>query len=174
MFSLKLHPAPCSPITAGKFEDILAVLDIVICSHCSKTIIPGRQVILWHLEQMKLSFNILRGRKNGQTSVDDFSNALFQMKMFWFPLKFHWCLFLWEEMRKVNHVQVPACCQTGDKPLNEPMMSQLTEVYMDSKDPKLIASYVSLRFTNSCEIIKSRYAKMIPYAWILSVKREFG
>ena len=61
-----------------------------------------------------------------------FSNAFSWMKSFVFWFEFHWSLFQRAQMTNDNTsalVQVLAWCQTGDRLLSGPMLTQFTDAY---------------------------------------------
>ena len=71
------------------------------------------------ISRIKINLNILRPRQNGHHFSDDISKCIFWVKMYKFPLRFHWNLLPWVNLQ---HSSIEA----GAKPLSEPMLVYLT------------------------------------------------
>ena len=88
---------------------------------CSDT----HQIGIWFKESTRY-FNSLRPRQNGHHFQTTFSNVISWMKMYEFPLRFHWSLFPRVDFNNIPALgQIMAWRRPGDKPLSEPMMVSL-------------------------------------------------
>ena len=90
-----------------------------------------RKVTLDHKGWITTYLNTLRSRQNGRYFPDDIFECIFLKENVRIPIKI---LLKFVPKSPINNipalVQIMAWRRTGDKPLSEPMMTQLNDAYM--------------------------------------------